>query len=123
MHRAQSTMEYIYILGILAVALIATATYMKRGIQGYWRSYGDQVGEQYSPGYMDISINETQVVNTEVHSNSTSSTVYGNSDTGVRDQISTSSSSDVTDDYRVSRNVSENTHALSNEYWGPTEND
>jgi Tfp pilus assembly protein FimT len=50
--RAQSAVEYVVVIGVVAMALIAMATYMKRGIQGKARSDIDQLsgGTAYAPG-------------------------------------------------------------------------
>jgi len=66
MRRAQSTLEYILMIGSLAAVLIIMGAYMKRGFQGNVRALSDQLGEQYSPGNMDIRISEaTRIISSE----------------------------------------------------------
>jgi len=49
-HRAQSTLEYAILIGIIAAGLIAMQVYLKRGFQGKVRDNTDQMGEQFEPG-------------------------------------------------------------------------
>ncbi len=48
--KAQSTLEYVILIGVVVAALIAMGIYMKRGAQGQLRQAADQIGEQYSAG-------------------------------------------------------------------------
>jgi len=45
--KAQSSLEYVILLGFVVAALIAMGAYMKRGAQGRLRESTDQIGEQY----------------------------------------------------------------------------
>jgi hypothetical protein len=45
--KAQSTLEYVVLIGFVVAALIAMSFYMKRGVQGRLRESVDQIGEQY----------------------------------------------------------------------------
>lgn len=66
MRRGQATLEYVYLIGIAAVALIAMLVYISRGYQGNIRALSNQVSEdQYSPGQMNSSISETTILNSE----------------------------------------------------------
>lgn len=47
--KGQSTLEYAIIIAVVAAALIAMATYMKRGVQGKQRESADKIGDQFSP--------------------------------------------------------------------------
>jgi uncharacterized protein (UPF0333 family) len=47
--KAQSTLEYAILIGVLVAALIAMQVYLKRGYQGKLREGADQMGEQFSP--------------------------------------------------------------------------
>jgi len=49
--RAQSTLEYALLIGVIVAGLIAMQMYLKRGYQGKLRESTDQIGEQYSPDY------------------------------------------------------------------------
>ncbi|MCX5698285.1 MAG: hypothetical protein NTX01_01100 [Candidatus Omnitrophica bacterium] len=45
--KAQSTLEYVILIGFVVAALIAMGVYMKRGTEGKLRESADQIGEQY----------------------------------------------------------------------------
>jgi uncharacterized protein (UPF0333 family) len=49
--KAQSTLEYALLIGVVVAGLIAMQMYLKRGYQGRLRESSDQIGEQYSPDY------------------------------------------------------------------------
>lgn len=49
--RAQSTLEYALLIGVIVAGLIAMQMYLKRGYQGKLRESTDQIGDQYSPDY------------------------------------------------------------------------
>ncbi len=63
MKSAQTTLEYLYLIGVVAVALIATLVYISRGFQGNIRMQANQVGEQYAPRHMTTNTTQTWVVN------------------------------------------------------------
>ena len=83
MRRGMVTFEYVYIIGLAAAALITMMIYISRGFQGNVRAAANQIGAgQYSPGNTAVSnINTKHLVSTVV-SNSTSTTVYGNTQSG-----------------------------------------
>ena len=76
MRRGQATLEYIYLLGILIVVLIAMGVYMKRGFQGKYRELGEQVGSQYSPTATNSTLNNRVISDTTSTSVSTVTKVY-----------------------------------------------
>lgn len=49
MRKAQSTLEYALLIGVVVGALLAMQTYLKRSIQGRMQIIGDQMGDQYTP--------------------------------------------------------------------------
>lgn len=49
--RAQSTLEYAVLIGVLVAALIAMQSYIKRGYQGKLKESADSMGQQFSPGH------------------------------------------------------------------------
>jgi len=50
--KAQSTLEYAILIGVIVAGLIAMQTYIKRGFQGKLKDSADSMGEQFSPtGY------------------------------------------------------------------------
>ncbi len=62
MRKGQSTLEYVYLIGIAAVAIIAVLVYVSRGFQGKLRLQASQMGDQYSPGNMDTNIAQNTTV-------------------------------------------------------------
>jgi Flp pilus assembly pilin Flp len=74
MRQAQTTLEYVYLVGIVAVALIVMLVYVSRGFQGNLRIQADQMGEQYSPKNMRTSITEVSQVKLDDTNNGTIST-------------------------------------------------
>lgn len=79
MRRGQSTLEYILLIGIAAVALIAMLVYVSRGLQGNLRSQADQLGAgQYAPGNTTISNSEIKTVTSTNSSGSSTTVAYGN---------------------------------------------
>lgn len=49
--KAQSTLEYALLIGVIVAGLIFMQMYMKRGYMGKLRESSDQLGDQYSPDY------------------------------------------------------------------------
>lgn len=47
--RAQSTLEYAVLIGVITAGLIGMQVYLKRGFQGKLREGADSMGEQFSP--------------------------------------------------------------------------
>ena len=79
MRRGQSTLDYIFTLGILIAALITMGVYMKRGFQGKYRELGEQVGAQYSPLNTASTLNNTTTSDTTSTSTTTATKVYNSS--------------------------------------------
>ena len=50
--RAQSTVEYMVLIGVIVAALVAMEVYFKRGMQARIRGYAEQLnqGAAYAPG-------------------------------------------------------------------------
>jgi len=44
MRRAQTTLEYAYLIGIVAAAIIVMLVYISRGFQGNLRTLSEQIG-------------------------------------------------------------------------------
>ena len=55
--RAQSTLEYVVVIGVIAAALIVVGIYYKRAVQGKYRTAADVLGggDQYAPGKTNAS--------------------------------------------------------------------
>jgi len=45
----QSMVEYSVLIIVILAAFLATGTYIKRGVQGRWKSAIDDFGDQYDP--------------------------------------------------------------------------
>lgn len=68
MRKAQSTLEYALLIGVVVGALLAMQTYLKRSIQGRMQIIGDQMGDQYDPDgtYREenMVVNNAQIIET-----------------------------------------------------------
>ncbi|MCX5711212.1 MAG: hypothetical protein NT060_04585 [Candidatus Omnitrophica bacterium] len=70
--KAQSTLEYAVIIGVVVGALIMMQVYVKRGLQGKMKEASDQIGDQYSP------TQSSATTTTQSSVNSTENVVGGN---------------------------------------------
>lgn len=52
--KGQSTLEYAILIIIVLAALLSIQVYIKRGIQGRFKSAADDIGEQFSPGNTNV---------------------------------------------------------------------
>jgi len=59
-NKAQTTLEYAILIGVIVAGLIAMQVYLKRGYQGKLRESADNMGQQFSPGY---TTNKYTVIN------------------------------------------------------------
>jgi len=71
--KAQSTLEYALLVGLVVGALLSMQNYMKRGLQGKFQAIGDQFGDQYSPGETE-RVDEMTVRNATITEVTTSGT-------------------------------------------------
>jgi len=55
--KGQTILEYTVILIIILGVMITMKDYVKRGIQGRWKSSTDDMGEQYDPQSVNSEIN------------------------------------------------------------------
>ena len=62
--RGQSILEYAVLIIVVIGALIAMSVYLRRGVQGRWKSAVDDVGEQYDPMFARTSIQHHLISNT-----------------------------------------------------------
>jgi len=60
--QGQTTLEYVYLIGIAAAAIIVMLVYVSRGFQGRLRVQADSLGEQYSPKNMRTRIRQSSYV-------------------------------------------------------------
>ena len=61
--KGQTILEYTLILIIILGVVIAMKNYVKRGIQGRWKSASDDFGDQYDPQSVNSNINYATQVN------------------------------------------------------------
>jgi Flp pilus assembly pilin Flp len=61
--RGQTIVEYTIIVIIILGVMIAMKDYIKRGIQGRWKSATDNFGSQYDPEHLNSDINYSTQVN------------------------------------------------------------
>ncbi len=73
--KAQSTLEYVILLGVVVAALIAMNVYIKRSAEGRLRESTDQIGEQYDAG------NTESTYKTVTHSSQTEVSSKGGAST------------------------------------------
>lgn len=68
--RAQTTLEYAILIGVIVAGLIATQVYLKRGFQGKLKESADSMGQQFSPGHTQSNYTTKSFTNsTETVSN------------------------------------------------------
>jgi Flp pilus assembly pilin Flp len=100
--KAQSTLEYAILIGVVIGALLSMQSYLKRSLQGKLKDVGDQIGTQYSPG-------GTKMVSTSETSDATHTETYA-SGAGQKLQVN-----DVVGS--TSSNETRKMKALSRETW------
>ena len=52
--KGQSTLEYAILIIIIIGALLSIQIYIKRGVQGRLKQATDDIGDQFSPGNMNV---------------------------------------------------------------------
>ena len=116
LRKAQSTLEYVYLLAIMAAAIIAMLVYMKRGFQGNLRGQAEQIGAgYYDPKNTSVDSVETKRAQSTVVSESVSTTTYGAPKAGSTSVSSSSNTEEGTQ--TVDRQTNENLGSLSNDTW------
>lgn len=63
--KGQSILEYTVIIIIILGVVIAMKDYIKRGVQGRWKSATDNFGDQYDPQYVNSNIMYAAQVNSQ----------------------------------------------------------
>ena len=83
--KGQSTMEYAILIIIIIGALISIQVYIKRGIQGRFKSSADDIGEQFSPGNTNVRVTTSSRSRSQEVFNQgiTTSRVLGNEVTNI----------------------------------------
>ena len=109
--KGQSTLEYAILIIIIIGALLTIQQYVKRGIQGRFKSAADDIGDQFSPG------NTNAIKATRVHSktNDTFGLKVSDSAAGTGQGISRSELID-----KETTNTDERVQIVNvdQEYWG-----
>jgi Flp pilus assembly pilin Flp len=79
MKKSQATIEYIFLIALVASAIIAMLFYISRGLQGNIRNKTDQLGAgQFEHGKTKVNNQEVKHLQAKVSSNTITTTVYGN---------------------------------------------
>ena len=79
--KGQTILEYTVIVVIILGVMIAMKDYIKRGIQGRWKTAADNLGDQYDPQYVNSKItyatqaNSQSIVTVQSGSDQSGSTV------------------------------------------------
>jgi len=63
--KGQSFIEYVILLTIAIIVLAVMGSYIKRALQGRWKSAVDDIGQQYDPRVADAIIRHELSSNTE----------------------------------------------------------
>ncbi|MDD5070472.1 MAG: hypothetical protein PHV17_07055 [Candidatus Omnitrophica bacterium] len=100
--KAQSTLEYTLLIGVVVGALLYMQNYLKRSIQGRLQTIGDQMGDQYSPH--ETTRHEHMLMTTEKVTEFTSRGA---------DSLTTTNTTNLHQEQQTSRNLTD----LDNEYW------
>ena len=61
--KGQTLLEYTVIVIIMMGVMLAMKDYVKRGIQGRWKSATDDLGDQYDPTWVNSNIDYSMQVN------------------------------------------------------------
>lgn len=63
--KGQTTIEYVLIVVIVGTALLTTQIYIKRAVQGRWKTSVDDLGDQYDPKAANTKIRHSISQDTE----------------------------------------------------------
>jgi Flp pilus assembly pilin Flp len=74
--KGQTILEYTVLVIVILGVMIAMKDYVKRGVQGRWKSATDNLGDQYDPR----SVNSYILYGTQVNSQSIVTVVNGSDD-------------------------------------------
>lgn len=70
-NKAQSTLEYAVLVGVVVAGLLAMQVYLKRGYQGNLKEQADSMGSQFSPGQTTAHYNTTSQTSSQETVNGT----------------------------------------------------
>ena len=80
--QGQSTLEYAILIVIIIAALLSVQVYIKRGIQGRFKSATDDIGDQFSPSNTEETVVTTlKSVTSETFKDGASTSNIANEDT------------------------------------------
>jgi uncharacterized protein (UPF0333 family) len=65
--RGQSILEYAVLIIIVMAVFLSMSNYVKRGIQGRWKSAVDDLGDQYDPRLVNSSVLHTMATNSDTY--------------------------------------------------------
>ncbi|MCD4780108.1 MAG: hypothetical protein K8S27_06110 [Candidatus Omnitrophica bacterium] len=65
--KGQSTLEYAVLIIIIIGALLSIQVYIKRGLQGRFKSAADDIGDQFSSGNTNVRV-QTSTISTTLDS-------------------------------------------------------
>ncbi|MBD3246926.1 MAG: hypothetical protein GF333_07990 [Candidatus Omnitrophica bacterium] len=88
--KAQSTLEYALLIGVVVGALLTMQSYLKRSVMGKVMSTADDIGDPYSPGLTfrneitNLSQNSQEVVQGGING-TTTTTVTGGEQTSFKE--------------------------------------
>lgn len=99
-NKAQSTLEYAILIGVIVAALLAMQVYLKRGYQGKMKDSADSMGSQFSPGQTTATYNTHSFTNSQEVVESANRTTT----THIRQQTS-------------NRTATENLATFNDEHW------
>lgn len=100
-NRAQSTVEYLLILCLVAAALTSAAVYTKRSLQGRIKFNADQLSAEsiYAPGATNLITHINRDITESSHSYTDSDTIDG------KDHSVSESNSTIIQNYSISQDV------------------
>ena len=90
--RAQSTLEYALLIGVVVGALLTMQNYLKRSVMGKMQSVADNIGDQYSPGHTwrnetsTMNANEIVETTTKGANGTTTTNLTGGNQTQIMDR-------------------------------------
>ena len=64
--RGQSTLEFTILTIIIIGVFLSAGNYVKRGIQGRWKSAVDDLGDQYDPRTANTTLNSAFISNSDM---------------------------------------------------------
>ncbi|MFA5096734.1 MAG: hypothetical protein WC478_05280 [Candidatus Omnitrophota bacterium] len=118
MRQAQSAVEYIFLIGLVAATLVAMLVYMKRGFQGNLRQLAEQTGAgAYDPVNTAIEGEEEKHTVMTITSSSSSTVITGRPDGSTPDLTTSKSENTESGTETVSKEITEKLGNFSADAW------